>query len=140
MGVKVSDTPHTVAAESQAVCAHSHAIFTNVERIFPHLGRSRISIWDHHLSKRRTIEDRAPSDLIEVAYIMQCEPLARVETNDKIPVLPAQGSSGKRKSRAIRLNNFERLDVSPLIVNSGTGVVARIARKGPRPKLLNANN
>src|SRR5204863_7982723 len=112
VSVEIMDQAEAIAAELQAVGAGPHAVFADVERVFPHLRRAGIAIGDDHLGERRPVQDRPLLAAVAVAEMVQRQPLAGIEADDEAPLLPANLAPLNLETRSGRLLDLQRLDVA----------------------------
>ena len=129
--VEIADQPQAIAAQLEAVGAHPHPVFTDVEGVLAALRLSWVAIGHHHLRQRRPIEDGAVFVAIAVAEVVERQPLAGIEPDHELPILPSDLIALDGKARALRLGDLQRLDVAALVGDAIGGVVARARRQRP---------
>ena len=127
VGVEVLDEAEAIAAQFQAVGAHAHAVFADVEGVLAVLRRGRVAVGHDHLRERGAIENRALLAAIVVPQVVQRQPFAGVEADDEAPVLPLHPIAIDREARPLGLRDVERLDVGALVRHAVGGVVRPVA-------------
>ena len=131
MSVEVADQAQAVAAQLKAVGAHAHAILADIECVLSPLGRAGITVGDHHLGKRGSVEDRPLAVLVMIAQVMQRQAFPRIEADDEAPLLPANLVALHLEARPLRLVDLERLDVVAQAADPIGGVIGLARRQCP---------
>src|SRR5215510_11655857 len=109
--VKVVDLAQAVTTELERVGQHANSVFADVEGVASEVRRPRVTIRDKHVCQRSAVQNRPFPSLIRVRYGVQDQPLARSETNTKTPLLPADLVAFDDEAWALRLVNFDGLQV-----------------------------
>lgn len=74
----------------------------------------RVSVWDNHLSKRKSVEDWSHNTLVGICDVVENNSLLVVETNMNLPVLPINSPSLDLERDAFWLGNVNWLDICPV--------------------------
>src|SRR5690606_7957613 len=82
--VKVLDGPKTVAPELQVIRVDSRPVVAEIKRPLAGVRRTRVTVGHEHLGQGEAVEQAATI----VTDVVQCEPLAVVETDVERPLLP----------------------------------------------------
>ena len=107
MRVEVADLADAVAAQLERVDAAPQAVLAGVEIGPPGVIEPGLSVGDDHLRARRAVQHLA----VVEAYVVQHEPLLRVDRDAQRPAVPADGVALHGEAHAVRLRDRNRAQI-----------------------------
>ena len=133
--VEVGDLAQAVAAQLERVGHSPQAALAGVEGVFEVVPDRGVAVGHDHLRQRGAVANRPQAPAVFVADLVQHQPLARVQRDAHLPLLPGEQLPVERERRPLRLRDVERLEVLPrraaLLM-----VEAQRRRRGRRRRLV----
>ena len=75
-----------------------------------------VSVRNHHLGQRQSVENRSNVALVIVGDVVEDDSFLVIESNMNIPVLPVNDSSIDLEGDPLRLCDIDRLDIRPVSI------------------------
>ncbi len=136
--VEIVDVAQAVAAEAQRIEQRADAVFADVEGVAAEAAAPRVAVGHDHFGERGTAHDRAQPVAVVIADVMEDQPLADIEADAKLPLLPAYQMAFDSEARALGLPHLERLEVGPQSLRETDR--AGIGRQGNDPEVVHAQH
>ena len=136
--IHVVDGTLAVAAQRQTVRHVAASILAQVERVFTLMRVLRVSVGNHHLGERQTVEHRADVALVIICDVIEHDTLAVVEANVDVPVLPVDDASVHLEGDTLGLGYVDRLQIGSVatflldrfgVVIVGSGLAERSSHR-----------
>ena len=144
-GVHVVYCPLAIAPKSEAVGHVATSVFAQVESMLPLMWMLGITIRDHHLGQRQSVEYASFITFVIIGNVVQDNTFPIVETNMDFPILPFNHSIVHLERDTFRLSDVDRLYIFsvPSVCFDGRRMIiisGCLIQRSPNRRDINMNN